>query len=59
MGPQETKAMQKVVDELLSTKLIRVSLSPCDVTAILVPKKDDSRRLCVDSRAINKIIVKY
>ncbi|GJV17994.1 RNA-directed DNA polymerase [Tanacetum coccineum] len=51
--------MRKQFDGLLQKGLIRESLSPCVVLTLLVPKKNSEWRMCMDSRSINKITIKY
>jgi hypothetical protein len=51
-NPEETKEIQRQVQELLDKGFVRESLSPCVVPMILVPKKDGSWRMCVDCRSI-------
>jgi hypothetical protein len=58
-NPNETKEIQKQVQALLDKGYIHVSLSPCVVPVILVPKKDGTWRMCVDCRAINNISIRY
>ena len=38
---------------------VRECLSPCVVSTLLVPKKDETWRMCIDSRSVNNITVKY
>ena len=58
-NPEETKEIEKQIQELLSKGMIRESLSPCAVPVILVPKSDKTLRMCMDCRPINAITVRY
>jgi hypothetical protein len=56
---EETKEIQRPIQELLDKGHICESLSPCVVSIILVPKKDGSSRMCTDCREINNITIRY
>ncbi|GKE34153.1 transposon ty3-I gag-pol polyprotein [Tanacetum coccineum] len=59
MSPTEHKILQGMVEELLRKGVIQESKIMCVVPALLVPNKDKIWCMCIDSRAINKITVKY
>jgi hypothetical protein len=59
LTPQENEEVKRQVQDLMDKGLIQESLSPCDVPTVLSPKKDGGWRMCTDSRAINKITIRY
>ncbi|BHF68548.1 hypothetical protein SprV_0301158400 [Sparganum proliferum] len=50
--------VDKLLDELLRAKFIRPSSSPWASPIALVPKKDSSRRPCIDYRRLNAVTVR-
>jgi hypothetical protein len=53
------REIKKQVGKLLEKGLIKESLSSCVVPTVLSPKKGGEWRMCTDSRAINKITIRY
>lgn len=54
----ENAEIKTQIQELLDKGVIRPRTSPCGSPIVLVPKKDGTWCICVDFRALNKIMVK-
>jgi hypothetical protein len=58
MAPKEQVESKRQLDDLLAKGFIRPSRSPWDSPILFVEKKDKSKRLCVDYRALNQVTIK-
>nr|GFA87883.1 putative reverse transcriptase domain-containing protein [Tanacetum cinerariifolium] len=54
----ELKELKDQLQELLEQGFIRSSVSPWGAPVLFVKKKDDSMRLCIDYRELNKITIR-
>jgi hypothetical protein len=58
MAPKEQLELKRQLDDLLAKGFIRPSRSPWASPILFVEKKDISKRLCVDYRALNQVTIK-
>src|SRR3954463_3136943 len=58
MSASELNELKSQLEDLLEKKFIRPSVSPWGAPVLLVKKKEDSMRLCVDYRQLNKVTIK-
>jgi hypothetical protein len=56
-GP-ELVELKKQTDELLEKGYIRPSTSPWAALVLFVEKKDGTKRMCIDYRSLNEVIIK-
>ena len=58
MTPLELEELKKELQELLDKDFIRLSVSPWGAPVLLVKKKDETLRLCIDYRQLNQVTIK-
>ena len=57
-GPKERQVIETQINEMLESDVIKPSKSPWASPIVLVKKKDNSVRFCIDYRKLNKITKK-
>ena len=58
MAPAELKELKSQIHELLEKKFVRPSYSPWGAPVLFVKKKDETMRMCIDYRELNKVTIK-
>ena len=58
MAPTELKELKIQLRELLDKGFIRPSYSPWGAPVLFVKNKDESMRICIDYRELNKVTIK-
>jgi hypothetical protein len=54
----ELMELKKKIDELLEKGYIRPNTSPWAALVLFVEKKDGTKRMCIDYRALNEVTIK-
>ena len=58
MAHLELKELKTQLQEMLDRSFIRPSVSPWRASVVIVKKKDETIRLCIDYKELNKVTVK-
>ena len=58
MSPLELKELKVQLQDLLEKRFIHPSVLPWGGPMLFVQKKDDTMRLCIDYRELNKVTIK-
>ena len=58
MAPAELRELKAQLEELLSKGFIRPSISPWGAPILFVKKKDESLRLCIDYKQLNRVTIR-
>jgi hypothetical protein len=58
MADVELKLLKAELDSLLEKGFIRPSVSPWGSSALFLPKKDGTQRLCVDYHVLKAVTIK-
>lgn len=58
LSQKELTELRQYIDDNLKASRIRPSKSPTGAPILFVPKKDESLRLCIDYKGLNKVTIK-